>query len=174
MKKKLTYTLSLIASINLFNAQVAIEKNNISNSSVSLEFGTQFKGIILPWVTSENTVSSPSVGTLIFDSTDKKVKYFNGIWNDLSVDTNGTVDLSLQNSLIENTNAKVSIGTPTSTPGILVLENTTNQVMVLPRMDSPHLNIKNPEAGMIAYDTNKHLFCTYNGTNWSFWRAIVK
>lgn len=55
------------------------------------------------------------------------------MWKDLSVNaaTGTTVDpltsvdgTLIQNAATENTNAKVAIGTNTSTPGILVLEAT--------------------------------------------------
>ena len=159
-------------------AQVAIGKASVSSPSVSLEFGTGNKGILLPWVTGVSTVTGAVNGTLVYNTTDKKVyvKYASG-WKDLSVDATGTtvdpitsVDgLTLQNSLNDLNTAKVSIGTPTSTPGILVLED-TNKAMVLPKVASPHLNIVNPSPGMMVYDTTKKQLAVYNGTVWSFWK----
>ncbi len=159
-------------------AQVAIGKASVSSPSVSLEFGTGNKGILLPWVTGVSTVTGAVNGTLVYNTTDKKVyvKYASG-WKDLSVDATGTtvdpitsVDgLTLQNSLDDLNTAKVSIGTPTSTPGILVLED-TNKAMVLPKVASPHLNIVNPSPGMIVYDTTKKQLAVFNGTVWSFWK----
>ena len=159
-------------------AQVAIGKASVSSPSVSLEFGTGNKGILLPWVTGVSTVTGAVNGTLVYNTTDKKVyvKYASG-WKDLSVDATGTtvdpitnVDgLTLQNSLDDLNTAKVSIGTPTSTPGILVLED-TNKAMILPKVASPHLNIVNPSPGMMVYDTTKKQLAVYNGTVWSFWK----
>jgi hypothetical protein len=157
---------------------VAIGKASVSSPSVSLEFGTGNKGILLPWVTGVSTVTGAVNGTLVYNTTDKKVyvKYASG-WKDLSVDATGTtvdpitnVDgLTLQNSLDDLNTAKVSIGTPTSTPGILVLED-TNKAMILPKVASPHLNIVNPSPGMMVYDTTKKQLAVYNGTVWSFWK----
>ena len=173
-------------------AQVAIGKESVTNASVSLEFGAyannQGKGVIVPWVTSAAGVTSAEKGTIVFDTTDKIVKYRkdDGSWFNLSnnetttvdgtanFDTTGVVNTSLQDTyngktLADKTEAKTSIGTPTSTPGILVLED-TNKAMVLPKVPSPHLNIINPEPGTMVYDTDAKLLAVYNGKVWSFWK----
>ena len=74
----------------LISAQVAIGKPSVS-SSVSLEFGTANKGMVLPWVTSQGSVAGAVNGTMIYDLSDHKVKvkYGSG-WKDLSVDATGT------------------------------------------------------------------------------------
>lgn len=164
-------------SVNVYS-QVAIGKENVSSPSVSLDFGSGNRGIVLPWVTSEGSVTGVVNGTLVYDLFDKKVKvkYASG-WKDLTVITNGTtvqggVDGALiqDNSVAENTSAKTAIGTTlTSTPGILVLED-TNKAMVLPTVASPHLNIMNPAPGMMVYDNFNKVLAVYNGTVWSFWR----
>lgn len=165
-----------IFSLLLFTSgfsQVAIGKTSVSNASVSLEFGSGNKGIILPWVTSAASVTGAVNGTIIYDVTDKKVKYQkSGSWFDLSVDTTGIVDTALQVSKVELPGAKVVIGVGGSsdtTPGILVLKD-TNKAMVLPKVANPHLNIINPAAGMMVYDTVNHQLAVFNGTAWSFWK----
>jgi hypothetical protein len=160
------------------SGQVAIGKTSISSPSVSLEFGTANRGIILPWVTSAASVTGAVNGTMIYDLTDKrvKIKYAAG-WKDLSIDPAGTtidpstsVDGSIiQNSAVESQTAKVAIGTSTSVSGVLVLED-TDKVMVLPKVGSPHLNIINPAPGMMAYDTAAKLLAVFNGNVWTFWR----
>ncbi|MBB4807526.1 hypothetical protein HNP38_002832 [Chryseobacterium defluvii] len=159
-------------------SQVAIGKTSVSSPSVSLDFGAENRGMILPWVTSTGAVTGVVNGTMVYDLADKKVKvkYASG-WKDLSVETTGTtvdplttVDgVLIQNAATENAMAKTSIGAPTSAPGILVLED-TNKAMVLPKVASPHLNIINPSPGMIVYDTFNKQLAVFNGTNWSFWR----
>ncbi|WP_374442452.1 hypothetical protein [Epilithonimonas sp.] len=183
-------TLIIFYCTALINAQVAIGKSAVSNPSVSLEFGntytitpvsnTQPKGLILPWVNGTSnaapfiTGSSASEtvqnGTLVYDTNDKKVKvkYASG-WKDLSVST-GTVNTALQDALSDLSGTKVSIGSTTSTPGILVLED-TNKAMVLPKVASPHINIINPDPGMIVYDAVKKQLVIYNGSYWTFWAA---
>jgi len=169
MKRSL---LSIFILIYYFGfSQVAIGKTVLESASSSIEFGSGNRGLVLPWVTSESAVSGVVNGTLIFDVSDKKVKaYVNNAWKDLTVATNGSADTSLQDGLTEQTAAKVSFGTVTSTPGILVLED-TNRAMILPKVANPHLNIVSPTPGMIVYDTTKKMLAVFNGTVWTFWKA---
>lgn len=174
--KKITLTLLLVFSSLTF-AQVAIGKSNVSNASISLEFGNENRGLLLPWVTTQDDVASPANGTLIYDTNDKKVKArTTSGWQDLSVHTGTTLDpltsidgLILQNPFSEESSAKTSIGTPTATPGILVLED-NNKAMVLPKVVNPHLNIVNPSPGMIVYDPEEYLLCVFNGSEWTYWK----
>lgn len=166
----------LILSLCIFTpylSQVAIGKVSVSNTSVSLEFNNGNRGVILPWVTSAGAVTGAVDGTVIYDTADKKVKYRkSGAWKDMSIDATGTVNTSLQNARTESVTAKVTIGgnnNTNNTSGILVLAD-DNKAMILPKMDSPHLNIVNPAAGTIAYDTVSHQLAVFNGTVWSFWK----
>ena len=187
MKTKYFSILSvMIASLSF--AQVAIGKSNISNTSVSLEFGTGNKGIILPWANNSTGVSLPASGnksgTFILDVNDKKVKLSknDGTWFDLTVHniekpaTGGNIAINnaLQTNAAfpEKTDAKTMIGgnpTTDSTPGILVLAD-TNKAMIPPLVTDPATNIKNPAPGMMVYDSAKKLLAVYNGTVWSYWR----
>ncbi len=181
--KKLT--LYLVFLSGFLQAQVAIEKSAITNTSVSLEFGNVNKAIVLPWVNSTAEVEAKGVvpGSLVFDAADKKVKWYREDpnfpgqnWFDFTADESGAVDPSLQTPLEEKPDAKVIIGnnpsTDSATNGILILGD-TNKAMILPKVASPHLNIINPQPGMIVYDTNTKFVMTYNGTVWSFWRPEV-
>lgn len=170
--KNIFLTLTLFFATAL-SAQVAIGKTSISSPAVSLEFydnADNTRGIILPWVTNTAAVTGAVNGTIVYDTSDKKVKvkYASG-WKDLSVDASGVVDTTLQDSLSDLAEAKVSIGTPTATPGILVLED-TDKAMVLPKVASPHLTIVNPAAGMMVYDTTSKQLAVFNGTVWTFWK----
>ena len=187
MKTKYFSILSvMIASLSF--AQVAIGKSNISNTSVSLEFGTGNKGIILPWANNSTGVSLPASGnksgTFILDVNDKKVKLSknDGTWFDLTVHNlekpatggNIVINNALQTNAAfpEKTDAKTMIGgnpTTDSTPGILVLAD-TNKAMIPPLVTDPATNIKNPAPGMMVYDSAKKLLAVYNGTVWSYWR----
>lgn len=193
MKNIINLTLILVSSFAM--AQVAIGKAAISvipstttpNPSISLEFGNyaapQGKGIVLPWVTSAANTTGSVTGTIIYDVNDKIVKYKNSAstWFNLSknetttvegtanYDTTGVVNTTLQSGLTDAPTAKTSIGTVTSTPGILVLED-NNRAMVLPKVPSPHLTIVNPEPGTMAYDTLTKQLAIYNGKVWSFWK----
>lgn len=115
MMKNILIILSFFTATSIYS-QVAIGKNNVTNSSVSLEFGDGNKGIILPWVTSASAVAGVVDGTIIYDISDKKVKYRkNSSWFDLSVDQNGIVDTTIQDPHTENLTAKAAIGTNAAT-----------------------------------------------------------
>jgi len=178
IKNIITAAVLFIGTLQI-SGQVAIGKSPTVNPSISLEFGNENRGIILPWVTNTGAVAGAVNGTVIYDLSDHKVKtkYSSG-WKDLSVDATGTtvdpittVDgIVIQNSHDENTNARVSVGTTqTSDAGILVLED-TDKAMVLPKVASPHLNIINPAPGMMVYDTTAKQLAVFNGTVWSFWK----
>lgn len=173
--KKIIYISVFVCSFAGLKAQVAISKSDVTNSSVSLEFGdNENKGIILPYVTDKSGITEN--GSIIYDASDFKIKYLKdtNTWFDLSVDTTGTADLDIQGSdKTEQPGAKISVvstGNPdNSTKGILVLAD-TDKAMILPKVASPHLNIINPSAGMMVYDTTKKQLAVYNGTVWSFWK----
>ncbi len=178
MKKLITIALA-IGSLSNLAAQVIISGQSTSNigsflsSSVLLQFTNDSnRGLILPWTNGD--VSNPENGTIIFNTVSKKVKVFiNDSWVDYSneASTNSAIDTSLQTDpkFPENSNAGVVVGPNigNSAKGILVLES-IDKAMVLPRVASPHLNIVNPSPGMIVFDSVKELLCIYNGTQWSF------
>lgn len=158
------------------------------------------KGMVLPWTSTVNNQpvaynvatgagyrgmqGTIADGTIILDLSDKKVKYMrNGAWesltgalpliaNSTTYNTFNAIDSSKQDNRKEGDNARAAIGNngaTTTTVGILVLTD-NDRAMVLPKVASPHLNIKNPAPGMIAYDTVKKQLAVYNGTVWSFWK----
>ncbi|WP_045502254.1 hypothetical protein [Chryseobacterium sp. StRB126] len=156
-------------------AQIGISRESVTNGSVSLQFGdNENKGLLLPYVTDKTGITES--GTILFDTSDNKVKYLKDVntWFDLSVDATGTADLNIQaTDRVEHPGAKICIsptlGGADTTQGILVLAD-DNKAMVLPKVANPHLNIISPSAGMIVYDTIKKQLAVYNGTVWSFWK----
>lgn len=176
--KKIFIIIITIFGLGYTQAQLAIGKNTVSSPSVCLDFSTtENRGLLLPWVTDQASVTDVANGTLVYDSSDKKVKVkYNSGWTDLSIDTTGTTvnpntgldGLDIQNSLADNPDAKVSIGDPTSTAGILVLEE-TNKAMVLPKVSAPDQNIINPTPGLMVYDPISHELAVFNGSVWTYW-----
>ena len=151
----------------------SIDKTTTVSTSSSLEFpANQNRGIILPYVTSAATLDANNAvnGTLIYDRATNRVRgKQNGVWTDFSTEA-GTVDASIQTGAVEDLTRKTVIGaTSSAAPGVLILEG-NNKAMLLPRTASPHLNVKNPAAGMMVYDTTTKQVAFYNGTSWSFWR----
>ncbi|MBB4807865.1 hypothetical protein HNP38_003181 [Chryseobacterium defluvii] len=170
--KRIFFILFAFAIIHT-HSQVVIGNDNITSISVSLEFGNDNRGLLLPWVTSASALTGAVNGTIIFDTSDKKIKYKKaGSWFDLSVNNTGEADTNLQNNLMENSTARVTIGKnggSDTTPGILVLTD-TDKAMILPKVASPHLNIISPSAGMMVYDNSAHQLAVFNGSVWSFWK----
>lgn len=113
---------------------------------------------------------------MVYDTSDKKVKYLKGGsgWIDLSIDATGVVNTSLQDTLTDAATARTIIGDRSATaPGILVLES-PSQAMVLPKVANPAVNIINPAAGMMVYDTTAKQLAVFNGTVWTFWKPGIE
>ncbi len=154
--------------------QTSVGTNEVEGKDVLLDFKQDDdRGIILSWVSKDAEVISPVGGTLIFDSNDKKVKYYkagsSAGWVDLSINA-GKVDVGTQKSLTEIDTSTILGDASSSASGVLVLE-ATDKSMVLPKSNSPHLNIKSPAAGTIAYDKVSKMLCVFNGEEWSFWKV---
>lgn len=174
--KKNAIILSLMFSATIF-AQVTIGgETTTNNNSVSLEFASGAKGIILPYVEDSSSITEP--GTIYLDvaAGDRiRIKTATGFFDYNSEDANdtrhngGNVDLVTQSGLTEATNAKTIIGSLTSTvDGVLILED-KNKGMVLPKLVAPQQYVINPSAGMMVYDPFSKLLCIFNGVKWSFW-----
>ena len=181
--KNTIYIIAFLIFGSSASAQVAIGKSSVTNPSVSLEFANEAKGIILPYITDKSALSSAVAGTLIMDADSGVIQYLKdgNSWQDLSFtgkafidgteqSITGNVNTQIQDNAKDLPQAKVIIGPPNDTAaGILVLSD-NNKAMILPKVDSPHLNIINPAPGMIVYDTKAHQLAVYNGTVWTFWR----
>lgn len=167
---KSIFTVAVVLVFNSISAQIAIEKETVDGNSTILDFNntsTNTKGLILP-ATQGIPTGNPANGTFIFDASDDKIKvYENNTWKALSDTGNGSA--VVPNSSDE-TGSGVVIGTPAgSAEGILVLES-QDKAMILPKISSPHLNVKNPYPGMICYDTASKTFAVFDGTVWNYWK----
>lgn len=169
MMKNISITVAFIISTGSF-AQVAIEKPMINGNSTILDFNNvsgNIKGLILP-STSGVATGSLVNGTFIFDVTDKKVKvYENDVWKPLS--DAGDLGTIMVNNAPERGKG-VIIGAPTSAAdGVLILES-LNKAMILPQINTPHLNVKSPYPGMICYDTISKSLAVFDGAVWNYWK----
>ncbi|KFF23372.1 hypothetical protein [Chryseobacterium vrystaatense] len=163
-------TVLILMVFNSFSAQVAIGKETVDGNSTILDFNntaSNTKGLILP-ATEGFPAGSPANGTFIFDTSDDKVKvYENNVWKSLS-DTGNSSTLTPNTS--NETGNGVVIGIQEgSADGVLVLES-PDKAMVLPKISAPHLNVKNPYPGMICYDTASKTFAVFDGTVWNYWK----
>lgn len=149
-------------------AQVGIGKETIDGDGI-LDFASNTtNGIMLPIV--ETLPNDAVAGTILMDKNDKTVKMKDSsAWVALS-------DTGSINNATFNTNAEVSgpnrvvIGNPTtSVPGVLVLES-ADKALILPKVADPHINVKNPYPGMICYDTVSKTMAVFDGLKWSYWK----
>ncbi|UWX61145.1 hypothetical protein N0B40_02465 [Chryseobacterium oranimense] len=163
-------TILIVFVSSAFNAQVAIGKDTIEGKDTILDFSNSpdnTKGLILP-ATKGLPAGSPANGTFIFDTSDDKVKvYENNGWKALS-DTGNSTTIKANDS--NENGAGVVIGEKEgSADGVLVLES-QDKAMILPKISSPHLSVKDPYPGMICYDTASKTFAVFDGTVWNFWK----
>lgn len=172
-------TVAFLIGFATINAQIAIGKDSVDGDAL-LDFEEDLNmGIVLPWVISADTDAVD--GTLIYNTQTHKieVKKPDG-WYDLSQKAQLVDPVTLElpfevtddgyDQLIEvqSTNG-VQLGSNTSTTkGVLVLES-QSKALVLPKMADPPANIKNPEPGTMAYDTESQSLCVFNGLEWTFW-----
>lgn len=178
MKKYITSTFVLLAMISA-NAQVSIGgKQVVEGASTILDFNSttsNTKGIILPAVDNltkalPNTNTPNNNGTFLFDKSESKLKMFEkNDWVLLS-DTGDKTKLIL-NTTDESSNEQGAIiGSPTSAAkGVLILES-PNKAMILPRINTPHTNVKSPYAGMMCYDTASKSLAVFDGAKWNYWK----
>ena len=145
-------------------AQVGIGKTVIDGSGL-LDFPLENKGIVLP---ATQNVSGQVAGTLTFDVASKKMQYYDGT-NWINLSAVGKYDRTINTSVTEDDLGVIIGSTTTTAKGVLVLES-EDKALILPRVNQPEENIPNPEPGMICYDTKSNTLVVYNGVEWSFWK----
>lgn len=155
--------------------QVAIGKENMNGNSTILDFNDaagNTNGIILPAVndtsTALATITTNNNGTFLFDKSDNKVKmYENNGWIPLS-------DTGDSSEILVNTSTEVGDGViigsqTTDAKGVLVLES-ANTAMILPKIANPHTSVKSPYPGMLCYDTVSKTMAVFDGKVWNYWK----
>ncbi|MNG09522.1 hypothetical protein D3C84_929420 [compost metagenome] len=53
--------------------------------------------------------------------------------------------------------------------GVLVLES-ADKALVLPKVNNPHITVKSPYTGMMCYDLNKKAVAIFDGVVWNYWK----
>ncbi|MDO5655525.1 MAG: hypothetical protein Q4G27_05235 [Flavobacteriaceae bacterium] len=162
---KTYFTLFILLVLQCGMAQVAISKASVDGSAL-LDFAENSnKGLILPQVQGD-IAAIP--GMLVYNADLKKVQFYNGnSWQDLSV-KEGVVDLTETADLAETGSGIVIGDAVTAADGVLVL-NQSGTALVLPKNQTPWINIKNPEPGTMTYDPENNVICIFNGLEWTFW-----
>jgi hypothetical protein len=166
MNRTIFTVLMLLTNLAIYS-QVGIETTSIHTDAL-LDFPVgQNKGIVLPMVETLPTGAAASNGTFLIDKTDGRVKVRqNGVWLNLT----GTSSLSSYsvNPSADTFDGVIIGATSSSASGVLVLES-TNKALMLPKVVSPHINIKSPYPGLMCYDTTKNAVAVFNGANWYYW-----
>ncbi|NIF06508.1 hypothetical protein F3J23_13750 [Chryseobacterium sp. Tr-659] len=167
--KNISIAIALVIFSSL-SSQVAIGKQQVDGNSTVLDFDNaagNTKGLILPAISGFPTGSLVN-GTFIFDITDNKVKvYENDVWKSLS-DAGNSGAIAANNS-VEVGNGVVVGNSSSSADGVLVLES-SDKAMVLPKIAAPHINVKNPYPGMMCYDTASKTLAVFDGSVWNYWK----
>ncbi len=169
---KTTYfTIFFFVFNGLLQAQIGVEKESVDGSAL-MDFPTgTAKGIILPQVENNTLMTDVSAGTLVFDGATAKTKYYDGTnWIELSGES------GLSESLLAGTEKNVTKGViigaaDSAAKGVLIFES-EDKALILPKVIDPVNSVKSPTAGMMCYDPVAKLVCFYNGVSWSFWGNI--
>ncbi len=171
---KIIYSIAFFSLLIYTNAQVTIGKEDTNGTSALLDFydsADNFRGIILPAVESAPDAENLTVannGTFLFDKSDKKLKMFEtGDWKDLSDQGD---DASIISNVSDETGEGVIIGADTTdAEGVLVLES-ADKALILPRIANPHTTVKSPYPGMMCYDTVSKSLAVFDGNVWNYWK----
>ncbi|QBO57287.1 hypothetical protein [Chryseobacterium salivictor] len=171
MKNTTFIALVLFSTLTYGQVIIGTGKTSPTNTSVSLEFGNENKGIILPYVDAAASVTAAVPGTIIFDAADKKIKVkLTGSWKDLTIVNSGVVPATPAFES-EQPSAKVVIGSNPAAEtanGILILSD-ANKAMILPTVNT-YTDIVSPSPGMMVYLSGAKQVACYNGAVWSFWK----
>lgn len=165
--KKIIVVIGLFCVV-IIQAQIAIGKQSVNGDGI-LDFeDNTTNGILLPIV--ETLPGDAVEGTILMDKNDNIVKMNIGsAWVPLS-DAGATTNVNFNPSSESPGVNNVIIGSPTSTaPGVLVLES-TNKALILPKVASPNTTVKNPYPGMICYDTISKSLAVFDGLKWNYWK----
>lgn len=170
--KNIILAIGLITIATCGNAQVAIGKPSVDGTSTLLDFESfgNYRGIILPAVSLDDVpvLDVNNNGTFLYDLDSQSVQmYENGTWKAMSEEGNAS-------DIIINTSAEMGEGaiigsTITDASGVLVLES-ENMAMILPKIADPHETVKSPYPGMICYDTVSKTLAVFDGSVWNYWK----
>lgn len=149
-------------------SQLLIGKKS-SEGSILIDFAENTtNGLILPHVEDVESMIDTTAGTIVFDSKSKKIKYFEGeFWVDMN-SNEGSLSSEFKNIEIAEDQG-VIIGSETSNAkGVLILES-NDKALVLPKIENPAKNVPSPYPGMICFDTISNNIYFFNGKVWEFW-----
>lgn len=154
-------------SMNCFS-QIGIGISSVKGSALIDFAENTTNGMILPHVNDVDNMLVDTKGTIVFDEKSKKVKYFDGEkWISMNREEGKLSDsFSFQEYDVSQ---GVIIGNEKSdASGVLILES-NDRALVLPKISDPAKNVTSPYPGMICYDTVSNNVYFFNGLVWEFW-----
>ncbi|MBS7333261.1 MAG: hypothetical protein KIG88_06675 [Weeksellaceae bacterium] len=164
--KRLLITLIILLNFStICLSQVVIGKKTIG-ASVLLDFAENTtNGLVLPHINDIHLITDATVGTVVFDKITKKAHYYDGVqWIAINKEEGALPLIAAEKE--QGGDQGVIIGSEESTAkGVLILES-SDKAMVLPKIYDPAKNVPSPYPGMICYDTRgKHVYI-FNGLRW--------
>ena len=162
--KKVLFCVVIIATSFMGIAQVGIGTTS-PDPSAALHLVTSTtvnQGLLIPRMTTSNrntNILSPSVGILIFNTTDSEfqVSTANSGWVSL-----GTYATAATSTGTTTSTGKIGIGTSSPDPNSILDVSSTTKGVLFPHLGSNPAN----EAGMIYYNSTVNRVRGYNGTTW--------
>ncbi|MWW26438.1 hypothetical protein [Algibacter lectus] len=134
--KKISLMLALCASFFCAQSQVGIGTTSPDNSSI-LDVDSDSKGILIPRLTTtqRNSIVSPAIGLLIFNTTTSKFEFNSGsvvtpIWN--PINSHATVSTDPGNILGSGTDSGAYIGVTTYIGKFIITNTGTQTITGLP------------------------------------------
>jgi hypothetical protein len=165
--KKIIIATIIILGYSSMKSQVAMGKTSVDGDAI-LDFPLSNTGIILPMVDTLPTGIAASNGTLLLDKTDNTIKMReNNLWVPLS--DAGSLTGTTPNTSPEQGEGVIIGASTSSAQGVLILES-ANKALVLPKVNDPVASMKSPVAGTICYDTVSKTMAVFDGLKWSFWK----
>jgi len=146
------------------NAQVAIGKTQVDGDGI-LDFAENSGAILLPIL--QRSPSGAVPGTFYVDALERRVKLrTEENWVNLTDEG----DYTFVEDRYQETGEGVILGQDQSdAPGILVLES-RDKALILPKVFDPIVNLPNPQIGTICYDTKSDTIAVFDGKFWHFWK----
>ncbi|MEI7829579.1 MAG: hypothetical protein WCI31_07405 [Prolixibacteraceae bacterium] len=168
MKKSFLTSLALLITLLIFAqkaSNVAINTDgSLPDNSAMLDVKSTNMGMLFPRLTEtqRNSLSSPGVGLLIYNSTSKQFNYFNGgTWNKIE----GTIAAYKSGSTAPGGGVSMSVGTDVVADKSAMLDvSSTTKGVLIPRTQ-PHM-ISSPATGLIIYNPSTNKINYYNGSQW--------
>lgn len=160
----ITYGIMLSFSINCYS-QLLIGKNTFTGSTL-LDFAENTtNGLILPHVADITSMTNVTEGTLVFDRATKKVHYYDGVqWIAINQEE-GELTLTAEEKEIGGDQGVILGSDESTAKGVLILES-SDKAMVLPKIYDPAKNVTSPYPGMMCYDTRGGHVYFFNGLKW--------